>query len=77
MKIKNKTFLFFGNIILYLKNIKKIVKNANSFTQMEKNMWISNIKLSNFRNYDKKEIKLNKNINVFFRRKCSRKNKYN
>ena len=33
---------------------------------MEKNMWISNIKLSNFRNYDKKEIKLNKNINVFF-----------
>ena len=29
-------------------------------------MWISNIKLSNFRNYDKKEIKLNENINVFF-----------
>ena len=33
---------------------------------MEKNMWISDIKLSNFRNYDKKEIKLYENINVFF-----------
>ena len=29
-------------------------------------MWISDIKLTNFRNYEKKEIKLNKNINVFF-----------
>ena len=29
-------------------------------------MWINNIKLNNFRNYDKKEIKLHENINVFF-----------
>ena len=29
-------------------------------------MWINNIKLSNFRNYNKKEIKLHENINVFF-----------
>ena len=29
-------------------------------------MWINNIKLSNFRNYEKKEIKLNENINVFY-----------
>ena len=29
-------------------------------------MWINNIKLSNFRNYNKKEINLNENINVFF-----------
>jgi len=29
-------------------------------------MWINNIKLINFRNYNKKEIKLNNNINVFF-----------
>ena len=29
-------------------------------------MWIKNIKLNNFRNYNKKEIKLNENINVFF-----------
>ena len=29
-------------------------------------MWIKNIKLINFRNYNKKEIKLNENINVFF-----------
>ena len=29
-------------------------------------MWINNIKLSNFRNYDEKEIKLHENINVFF-----------
>ena len=29
-------------------------------------MWINNIKLINFRNYKNKEIKLNKNINVFF-----------
>ena len=32
---------------------------------MEKNMWITNIKLNNFRNYNKKEIKLHENINVF------------
>ena len=29
-------------------------------------MWINNIKLTNFRNYNKKEIKLYENINVFF-----------
>ena len=29
-------------------------------------MWINNIKLNNFRNYNNKEIKLHKNINVFF-----------
>ncbi len=28
-------------------------------------MWINNIKLNNFRNYNKKEIKLHENINVF------------
>ena len=39
-------------------------------------MWINNIKLNNFRNYDNKEIKLHENINVFFWGKCSRKNKY-
>ena len=33
---------------------------------MEKNMWINDIKLNNFRNYDKKEIKLHENINVFY-----------
>ena len=33
---------------------------------MENNMWINNIKLNNFRNYNKKEIKLHENINVFF-----------
>ena len=29
-------------------------------------MWINNIKLNNFRNYNKKEINLHENINVFF-----------
>lgn len=29
-------------------------------------MWINNIKLNNFRNYNKKEINLYKNINVFY-----------
>lgn len=29
-------------------------------------MWISDIKLNNFRNYNNKEIKLHENINVFF-----------
>lgn len=29
-------------------------------------MWINNIKLSNFRNYNNHEIKLHENINVFF-----------
>ena len=29
-------------------------------------MWITNIELNNFRNYNKKEIKLHENINVFF-----------
>ena len=28
-------------------------------------MWINNIKLNNFRNYNNKEIKLHENINVF------------
>ena len=29
-------------------------------------MWISKVKVNNFRNYDSEEIKLNKNINVFY-----------
>ena len=29
-------------------------------------MWINNIKLNNFRNYNNKEINLHENINVFF-----------
>ena len=29
-------------------------------------MWINNIKLTNFRNYNKQEINLYENINVFF-----------
>ena len=29
-------------------------------------MWINNIKLNNFRNYNKKEINLYENINVFY-----------
>jgi DNA replication and repair protein RecF len=33
---------------------------------MENKMWINKIKLNNFRNYNKQEIKLYKNINVFF-----------
>ena len=33
---------------------------------MENNMWIKDIKLNNFRNYNNKEIELHENINVFF-----------
>ena len=29
-------------------------------------MWISNIKIKNFRNYTDEKIELNKNINVFY-----------
>ena len=29
-------------------------------------MWISNLKINNFRNYKEQEIKLNKNINIFY-----------
>ena len=29
-------------------------------------MWINKIKLNNFRNYNNEEIKLNKNINIFY-----------
>ena len=29
-------------------------------------MWIKDIKLNNFRNYNNKEIQLQENINVFF-----------
>ena len=29
-------------------------------------MWIKNIKIQNFRNYEKQEINLNKNINIFY-----------
>ena len=29
-------------------------------------MWIEKIKINNFRNYEKQEIKLNKNINIFY-----------
>ena len=33
---------------------------------MEKNMWISKVNLMNFRNYEKQEIELNNNINIFY-----------
>ena len=33
---------------------------------MENNMWISKIKINNFRNYKQEEIKLDKNINLFY-----------
>ena len=33
---------------------------------MENNMWINEINLNNFRNYNSQKIKLNENINVFF-----------
>ena len=33
---------------------------------MENNMWISKIKMSNFRNYEKQKIELEENINLFF-----------
>ena len=33
---------------------------------LEKKMWIKNIKLKNFRNYNKEEINLEKNINIFY-----------
>ena len=33
---------------------------------MENKMWIKEIKLMNFRNYDEQKIKLHENINVFF-----------
>lgn len=33
---------------------------------MENNMWISKIKINNFRNYNLQEINLEKNINVFY-----------
>ena len=29
-------------------------------------MWIKNIKIKNFRNYEQEEIKLEKNINIFY-----------
>lgn len=29
-------------------------------------MWIKNIKIKNFRNYDQEEINLEKNINIFY-----------
>ena len=29
-------------------------------------MWINNIKINNFRNYNNEEIELNKNINIFY-----------
>ena len=29
-------------------------------------MWIKNIKIKNFRNYEKEEINLEKNINIFY-----------
>ena len=35
----------------------------DSFTQLENKMWISNIKIKNFRNYTDEKIELNKNIN--------------
>ena len=39
-------------------------------------MWINEIKLKNFRNYDYQEIQLHENINVFFRGKCTGKDQY-
>ena len=33
---------------------------------MENNMWINKIQINNFRNYKKEEIKLDKNINLFY-----------
>ena len=33
---------------------------------MESNMWIKDVKLKDFRNYQDKKIKLHENINVFF-----------
>ena len=30
-------------------------------------MWIKNIKIKNFRNYNQEEINLEKNINIFIR----------
>ena len=33
---------------------------------MESNMWISKIKIKNFRNYKEQEINLKKNVNVFY-----------
>ena len=29
-------------------------------------MWIEDLKISNFRNYANQEIKLNKNLNIFY-----------
>ncbi len=29
-------------------------------------MWIEDLKISNFRNYTNQEIKLNKNLNIFY-----------
>ena len=33
---------------------------------MESNMWISNVKIKNFRNYNEQKIKLQSNVNVFY-----------
>ena len=33
---------------------------------MVDNMWIKEIKINNFRNYNNEKIKLNKNINIFY-----------
>ena len=33
---------------------------------MERKMWIKNIKIKNFRNYNEEEINLEKNINIFY-----------
>ena len=39
-------------------------------------MYIKKIKIEDFRNYNKQEIELNPNINVFYGDNASRKNKY-
>ena len=48
------------------KNRKKKIKKEKNNIQMENNMWISNIKINNFRNYNNEEINLDKNINIFY-----------
>ena len=37
-----------------------------NYTQMEKNMWIKELRINNFRNYKNEEIKFEKNINIFY-----------
>ena len=43
---------------------RKLIKIMKNYTQMEKNMWITNIKLNNFRNYNELNLNLNNKINI-------------